>query len=101
MSGRWFGLGSVFTAFGTSVCCLGPVVFSFLGLSSVTSLAIQFNLVPYRNWFLGLSGLLVGAAFYLTYRRGSPRRPLDEALIWVSTAIAVGVLFYTIRAEGL
>ena len=101
MTGKWFGLGSILTAFGTSVCCLGPLVFSLLGLSSATSLAIQFSLVPYRNWFLTLSGLLVGAAFYLTYSRGRPRRRLDEALLWVSTAITVGLLFYTIGAEGL
>ncbi len=101
MTGKWFGLASIFTGFGTSVCCLGPVVFSLLGVSSATSLTIQWGLLPYRNWFFGMSGLFIGAAFYITYRRGRPRRPLDEALLWIATAITVALLFYTIGAEGL
>lgn len=53
------------------------------------------------NWFLGLSALLVATAFYLTYRRGLPRRVIEEVLLWISAAVTVGVLFYTIRADGL
>ncbi len=100
MTGKWFGLASIFTGFGTSVCCLGPVVFSLLGLSSATSLTIQWSLLPYRNWMLAISGLFIGVAFYVTYRRARPRR-LDEAVLWISAAITVGLLFYTIGAEGL
>ncbi len=101
MTGKWCGFGSILSAFGTSACCLGPVVFSLLGLTSATSLTIQAALVPHRNWLLGLSVLLVGSAFYLTYRRGRPRRRFDEAVLWLSAAVTAGLLFYTIGAEGL
>lgn len=101
MTGKWFGLASIFTAFGTSACCVGPVVFSLLGLSSVTSLTLQFNLVPYRNWLLVLSAVFLGGPFYLAYRLGGSPRGFEEVVLWLSAAITALLLLYTLSIEGI
>jgi hypothetical protein len=31
-AGSWFGIGAIGTALATAICCLGPLLFSVLGL---------------------------------------------------------------------
>ncbi|MCB9492488.1 MAG: cation transporter [Dehalococcoidia bacterium] len=66
-------LGAVVAAFAASACCILPAVLAVVGLSGV---GLAAALEPYRPIFLGGTVLLLGAGFYLTYRR--PRRADPE-----------------------
>ena len=59
-------LGGVVAALVASACCIGPVVFSLAGAGAIGASAVALE--PYRPWFIGLTVLLVGAAFYGAYR---------------------------------
>lgn len=61
--------GSVVTALAASACCIGPVVFTLLGLGGA---AFAVALEPYRPVFIGVTTLLLGSGFYLVYRRPRP-----------------------------
>jgi len=51
-----------------SICCVGPVVLTGLGLGS---LGLAAGLTQYRPLFLVLTGLVLAAGFYLAYRKRS------------------------------
>lgn len=57
---------SVATAFGASVCCIGPIVAAMLGM---TSLATLVKYEPLRPLFSVVTVALLGAAIYMTYRK--------------------------------
>jgi len=64
-------VGSVVAGLAASVCCIGPVVAAVIGAGTLGAASAQFE--PYRPWFLGLTVVLLGAAFATTYRRqGAP-----------------------------
>lgn len=98
--GRWFSAGSILTALATSVCCIGPLLFTALGLSSFASLWILRHLVPYRNLFLALTLAFIGLGFYATYRKGKHVRLLDQSILWASALLVLAVLGYSLYVEG-
>jgi mercuric ion transport protein len=57
--------GSVIGGVLASACCIGPVVFALLGISGA---AAAQRLEPLRPFLLGATYLLLGGAFYFTYR---------------------------------
>jgi mercuric ion transport protein len=59
-------IGSVVAAVGASACCLGPVVLSLVGAGALGATAARLEV--YRPYFLGLTVMLLGAAFFFTYR---------------------------------
>jgi mercuric ion transport protein len=59
-------LGGVGAALVASACCIGPVVFSLVGAGAIGASAVALE--PYRSWLIGVTVLLVGAAFYGAYR---------------------------------
>ncbi len=100
MTGRWWSTGSVLAAFATGICCVGPLLFSALGLSTFASMWILRHLVPYRNLFFAVTFLLFGLGFYTTYRRSACGRVLDKAILWVSTLLVMALLGYSLYVEG-
>lgn len=62
--------GSIVAATVASLCCLGPIVLAVLGVGSLGAFA-AFE--KYRPYFVGLTALLLGLAFYLTYRKREVR----------------------------
>jgi len=58
--------GSVLTAIVASVRCIGPAI---LALAGVGSLGVFGALESYRPYFIGLTVLLLGLAFYFTCRK--------------------------------
>ena len=53
------------SATAASICCLGPLVLAMMGLGGG---ALLLKFAPYRPFFLGITMLFLGGAFYLTYR---------------------------------
>ena len=100
MTGRWWSTGSVLAAFATGMCCIGPLLFSVLGLSTFASLWILRHLVPYRNLFFAVTFLFLGLGFFATYRRGGRARMLDKTILWTSTLLVVALLGYSLYVEG-
>jgi mercuric ion transport protein len=91
--------GAVASAVAASICCLGPLVLALLGLGG-GALLLKFE--PYRRYLLAATGLFLGAAFYLTYRRppaeecapGSAcahpsSRKGQKIVLWIVTVIVV------------
>lgn len=83
-------------------CCVFPVALSFLGASG---LAFAAALTPYRPYFIGLTLISLGAAFYFTYRpqKDCPpdqacalpkRRKLPVIVLWTVTALVVLLLIF-------
>lgn len=92
-------VGSVVAATAASVCCMGPVVAALIGAGALGAASTQLE--PYRPWFLGLTVVLLGAAFATTYRRqraacaGGSCAPSSgraaKIVLWIAVAV-VGLL---------
>lgn len=67
--------GGLVTALLASICCIGPLIFAALGVGVgatgflAGTAGFLKALLPYRPWLIGLTVLLLGAGFYLAYRR--------------------------------
>ncbi len=59
-------VGSIATAIVASLCCIGPAVLAIAGAGSIGAFA-AFE--KYRPYFIGLTAVLLGLAFYMTYRK--------------------------------
>lgn len=97
--------GSILSAFFSSLCCAGPLIFTALGVGAGTtgllaaSAEFAQGLVPYRPLFIGLTVLLLGIGFFSVYRKktdcatdsacsiGTIRR--TKTALWMITGIAV------------
>lgn len=66
MKDKSFLLGGLFAAVIASLCCVGPVIFAVLGISTVGILGLAESLRPL---FIVIALGFLGVAFYLTYRR--------------------------------
>jgi mercuric ion transport protein len=107
--------GAIAAAFASSLCCLGPLVFAALGLGGA---GLLVKLEAYRPYLAALTLVLLGAGFYLTYRRprlapaaavGSPAcdcelpraNQLGRVMLWIATVVVVGFLSFPYLARGL
>jgi mercuric ion transport protein len=54
------------TAFVGSACCIGPAAMTLIGTGALGTAAVKLE--PYRPWFIGMTVVLVGFAFYSAYR---------------------------------
>jgi mercuric ion transport protein len=59
-------IGSVVSAIVASLCCIGPVVAVLLGIGSI---GVFTAFEAYRPYFIGATAVLLGLAFYLSYRK--------------------------------
>jgi mercuric ion transport protein len=92
-------IGAIGAAVAASACCIGPVVFSLLGAGALSAFAVKLEV--YRPWFLGLTLVLVGAAFYSAYRPAANERCAADRtctpdskraakiMVWIAAALAV------------
>ena len=103
-----FGMAaSIVTALGASLCCIGPIVAVMFGMTSLAALAKYEPLRP----ILGLvTAVLLGIAFYVTYR--APLEPacepgslcathgpdrmqrINRIAVWTATAVAAVVFTF-------
>ena len=96
---------SIFSAFFSLLpvgCCVFPVALSFLGASS---LAFASSLMPYRPYFIVLTLISLGTAFYFTYRPQKDCAPdaacaipevrrVQKVVFWVVTAFVLILLVF-------
>ena len=92
----WTLAGGVFAGVVASLCCLVPLLSLGLGLGSF---AVAAAFAEWRPFFLLLTFLLLGLAWYLVYRRPRAgcgdgtcaRRPgkVFRATLWAGTLISV------------
>lgn len=68
MKNKIVGVLAIVSASVASICCIGPVVLTGLGLSGLGLAAV---LTHYRSLFLAVTGIALGVGFYLAYRRRS------------------------------
>lgn len=90
-------IGSVVAATAASACCLGPVVLSLVGAGALGAAATRLE--PYRPYFIGLTVVLLGAAFFATYRPGRATcgpdgcapasRRTAKIVLWLVTVVVV------------
>lgn len=105
---------SIISAFLASACCVGPLVLALLGLGGGALLA-KFE--PYRPYFMVVTFALLGAGFYLTYRRPATTTPAPngdacgcpaprtrrtgKVMLWITTAMVVAFLAFPYVAPVL
>lgn len=97
----WMLTGGVFASIAASLCCLGPLVALSLGLGSFAASAW---FAQWRPVFLGITFVLLGVAWYLTYRQpkvdcndGSCARPPGKTArlgLWLGTLVALVAAVY-------
>ncbi len=88
-------------ALGAGFCCLGPVIFSVLGVSTVASLTALSWIAPYRNIFFAVTVVALALAFAsVIVRRGRISR-LEWAVLGGSTVAVAALLAYTASVVGL
>lgn len=97
-------VGSVVAAVAASACCLGPVVLSLIGAGALGAAAVRLE--PLRPIFLALTGVLLAAGFFVTYRRppadacgpggvcapGSHRKA--KIVLWAATGIVILLVMF-------
>jgi copper chaperone CopZ len=90
-------VGSIVTALVASLCCIGPVLLAFAGAASIKFFS---HFEAYRPYFIGLTAILLGSAFYLTYRKREvvcedgtcqikSAGKWNKIVVWLATVIAV------------
>ncbi len=103
-TGAWARTGAVVSAGLASMCCILPLGFGALGIS--TSVAAGF-FEPLRPWFLTSAALLLSAGFYFALRQPAQGEAcatdsrklskLSKPALWLSTVFVIGLaLFPTI-----
>ena len=90
-------VGSIVASIIASACCIGPVIFAVLGVSSAGMLS---KMEPYRPVVSVLTLALLGAAFYYTYKKkpaeqceegsycANPKSDVwNKRILWISTIL--------------
>jgi mercuric ion transport protein len=107
-SRSWLVTGAVISALGASLCCILPVVVAVLGVGSA---ALGAKLEPFRPYFLAMTALLLGFAFYRAYRpvECAPgescavpaNRRRSRILLWIVTVLALALVAFPYYAGRL
>ncbi|TAK00522.1 MAG: mercury transporter MerT [Candidatus Manganitrophaceae bacterium] len=105
MKTGWSTIGGPLSAFLSSVCCIGPLILSALGIGAGAtgllggSARFAASMVPYRPLFVLLTFAFLGLGFYSVYRRQpvcggasacSPERlKRTKRILWVIALISL------------
>lgn len=105
-------MSSLLSAFLSSLCCVGPLIFGVLGVGAGATANSVKALLPYRPVFIALTVLFLAVGFISVYRRkgACSRDPgcltgTAKALkiaLWVATAAAlILILLPDLLAVGI
>lgn len=104
MSQDKIGAGSLaaggFTAFLASVCCIGPLVLLWLGLSGawVANLTV---LEPFRPWFLGAAIVALFFAYRRIYRPAAACKPGEVCAIPATRRVYKIIFWVVVTLVGV
>ncbi|RMG57284.1 MAG: mercury transporter MerT [Deltaproteobacteria bacterium] len=96
--------GALLGAVGASLCCGGPLVLIIAGTGGACISSLRF-LAPYRPYFVALSLLSLGVAWYAVFFR-KPKGPTgaycrfprltrySKPLLVVATIIVIGLILF-------
>ncbi len=97
-------LGSIIASLIASACCIGPIVFAVLGVSSAGLLA---KMEPYRPIITIFTLALLGLGFYFTYKKkpasecedgsycANPKSDAwNKRILWFSTILIISFLTF-------
>lgn len=112
MNVRVTAIGSLLSAFLSSLCCAGPMIVGGLGVGAGASSSYAKVLVPYRPVFIALTVLLLAVGFISVYRgkegcATDPGCPPSTAkaikiALWVATVAAlILILLPDLLAVGI
>lgn len=101
MKARIFSGAAVLGAVGAAFCCLGPVIFSFLGVSAVASFTALRYVVPYRDIFLAVTVAALAVAYVSVLSRRRHASRLEFAILGASTLAVAVIITYAISIDGL
>ena len=104
MKEKWSSSGGILSALFSSICCIGPLIFSALGAGAGAtgilgaSAHLAAWMTPYRPFFVLLTFAFIGLGFYSVYKKEkvchtssdcSPERlKKTKILLWVMTIIS-------------
>lgn len=98
----WTRGGAVASAALASMCCILPLGFGALGISTSVVAGI---FEPLRPWFLTLAALLLSAGFFFAFRRPVEGEAcatntrtisrLSKPTLWISTVLVIGLAFFS------
>lgn len=80
-------LGGVCSAALSSICCWGPLVLAFFGVSGV----VLAPVTKYRWIFIAFAIIFLGRALYLAYRTQNKRNII---IIWSFVLVALLFIFF-------
>lgn len=95
--------GGIAAAFGSALCCAGPLIAVSLGLSGA-GFAATFE--PLRPYFIGATVAGLGSGFFITHREKQkacePGRPCAspivrrrmKLLLWIATILAIPLVTF-------
>ena len=108
---KLFNAGTIASAIGASICCLGPLLLAISGLGG-GALLLRFE--RYRFYFLAATAVLLGASFYVTYSRPRPEdcepgsvcarpssRTGQKIVLWIVTLLVLLIAGFPYYAECL
>lgn len=101
MKARLFSAAAVLGALGAGFCCVGPLIFSFLGVSTLVSLTALIWVVPYRNASFAVTVVALVLAFASVIARRGRVSHVEWAALGGSTLTVSMLLAYAISIEGL
>lgn len=97
-------IGSIITSILASACCIGPVLFAVLGVSSAGMLS---KMETYRPIISVITLALLVAAFYFTYKKkpaeeckdgsycANPKSDIwNKRILWLATVMIFGFLTF-------
>lgn len=97
-------IGGILASIAAASCCIGPILFAVLGISSAGALS---RMEPYRPYITVLTLLLLGTAFYYTYRKkasvecatdsfcANPQSDRwNKIILWLATVLIMGFLTF-------
>jgi len=97
-------ISGIIASIAAASCCIGPVLFAVLGVSSAGALS---KMEPYRPFLTILTVILLGAAFYFTYRKNETEEcdpnsycanpkadKWNKIILWCATVLILGFLTF-------
>lgn len=97
-------ISGIFASIAAASCCIGPVLFAVLGVSSAGFLS---KMEPYRPYLTVITIILLGSAFYFTYRKKNTEECNSDSycanpkadkwnriILWSATVLILGFLTF-------